>query len=63
MLISIILAVTPFCQPNAPEVEQECVQWMIEYIEQDKEEYPYVTLEGHIENASENLPQRLMPRE
>lgn len=62
MLISIIIAVTPFCQPNTPELERECVQWMIAYIEKDKEEYPNITLEGHIENASENIPESLMPK-
>jgi len=63
MLISIVLAITPLCQPNTPALEQECVQWMIEYIEQDKQEYPNLTIDSHIENAIENLPQRLMPRE
>lgn len=63
MLITIILAITPLCQPNTTELVQECVMWMVEYIEQDKREYPDLNIDSHIENAVENLPQRLMPRE
>lgn len=62
MLISIIIAVTPFCQPNTPELEQECVMWMVAYVEQDKLNYPSLDIDAHIENASENIPLRLMPR-